>query len=162
MGAFTGDTVKTDMDNVRSGEQFKGHVSNTDAFETFEDGLIVGRFCKYDAGSIDNLDNSSTPKIAGVVKRNLTGKMTTDTYTTTGEAPDDVAEVSNFGYTTVEIVAGDTPTKYDAVYAYNDVAVPADYGKATTTSTNNVLVTGADFWKQISPTVWVVRLKNII
>jgi len=150
--------VKQDVDGLDAGELFGGHVGNTDAFIDFEDGLNIGRFAKYDTGSLDNLDNSATPKIAGVVKRNLTGDLTKTVYDT----EDDVADLVNFGYVTVEVVDGDTPAKYGAVYAHNDSASTVDYGRATTTTTNNVEVVGADFWKEIKTNVWVVRLKTIL
>jgi len=151
--------IEKDAPGLDAGEVFEGHVSNTDAFTTFESGLTVGRFAKYDTGSMDNLDGSSTPKIAGIVKRNLTGDLSKTVYDT----EDDVADVANFGYMTVDVVNGNTPSKYGTVYAENaGVNAGADYGKATTLSTGNVEVAGADFWKEIKTNVWVVRLKNIL
>jgi len=157
MGGFN-NAVLEDANGLESGEVFRSHVNNTDAFRTYEDGLIKGRFAKYDTGSVDNMDGSATPTIIGIAARDLTSSMKKDTYDTT----DDIANVHNFGYITVDVVAGNTPTKYGAVYAENaGINAGADYGKATTLSTGNVLVADADFWKEIKTNVWVVRLKKI-
>ena len=153
------DGVEQDAPGLDAGEVIAGHVSNTDGFITFEDGLNVGRFAKYDTGSLDNLDGSGTPKIAGVTKRNLTGDLSKTVYDT----EDDIAESANFGYVTLDVVDGNTPAKYGVVYAENaGVNAGADYGKATTLLTGNVEVVGADFWKEIKTNVWVVRLKSIL
>ena len=153
------DGVELDAPGLDAGEVIEGHVSNTDGFLTFESGLHVGRFAKYDTGSLDNLDGSATPVIAAVVKRNLTGDLSKTVYDT----EDDIAEGANFGYVTVDVVAGTTPAKYGTVYAENaGVNAGADYGKATTLVTGNVEVLQADFWKEIKTNVWVVRLRSIL
>jgi hypothetical protein len=152
-------TIQQDAAGLDAGELLEGHVNNTDAFGTFEDGLKVGRFAKYDTGSADNLDGSATPTIAGVVKRNLTGDLSKTVYDT----EDDVAEISNFGYIVVEVVDGNTPAKYGQVYAENaGINAGADYGKATTLATGNVAVTGATFHKEIKTNVWAVKLGQIL
>jgi hypothetical protein len=148
-------TVEQEIVGLDAGELLEGHVNNTDSFTSFEVGLKVGRFAKYDTGSLDNLDGSATPTIAGVVKRNLTGDLDKSVY----DDEDDVAEVANFGYVVVEVVSGDTPSKYGPVYAENG---GVDYGKATTVSTNNTIVNGATFHKEIKENVWVVKLGQIL
>lgn len=149
--------IAKDAPGLLAGEVIEGHVSNTDAFETFEDGLVVGRFAKYDTGSLDNLDASATPVIAGVVSRNLTSNMEVSVYDTT----DDVAELHNFGFVTVTVKDGITPVAYEAVYAENQT--PADYGKATNISTGNVAVTNGKFWRATNrANVWVVKLGSIL
>lgn len=155
MAFSNNDTIQQDAPGLGAGELFKGHVNNTDAFSTFEDGLIVGRFAKYDTGSLDNLDGSATPTIAGVVKRNLTGDLTKTTYNTTGASVDDIAECVNFGYVTVAVTDTATPVKYGQVYAVN--AATADAGKATNDS-GQLQIPGAIFWKEIKAGVWVVRI----
>jgi len=50
MGGFD-NTVQQDAQGLDAGELIAGHVNNTDGFTTFEDGLVIGRFAKYDAGS---------------------------------------------------------------------------------------------------------------
>ncbi len=156
--SFSGNTILEDANGLESGEIFGSHVNNTDAFKTFESGLIKGRFAKYDTGSVDNMDGSATPTIIGVVARDLTSSLAKSTYDTT----DDIANVHNFGYMTVDVVSGLTPVKYGVVYAENaGVNAGADYGKATTLNTGNVLVADVDFWKEIKTNVWVVRFKKI-
>lgn len=145
------DTVLEDAQGLGAGELVTGHPHNTDAFSTFEDGLVVGRFAKYDSGSLDNLDGSATPVLAGVVKRNLTGSLTKTTYTT----DDDIAECVNFGYVTIDVESTATPTKYEQVYTIN--ATGADAGKATDDNTK-LEVPGAVFWKEIKTNVWQIRV----
>ena len=160
MGGFPIDgAVQKDAPGLDAGEVIEGHVSNTDGFTTFESGLNIGRFAKYDTGSLDNLDGSATPVIAGVTRRNLTGDLTKTVYDT----EDDIAEACNLGYVVVDVVTGLTPAKYGKVYAENaGVNAGADYGKATTLLTGNVDVVQADFWKEIKTDVWVVRLRSIV
>jgi len=144
-------TVLEDAPGLDAGEVIAGHVSNTDGFTTFEDGLLVGRFAKYDAGSLDNLDSSATPVLAGIVKRNLTGDMNKVVYDT----EDDIAELCNFGYVTVDVVTGDTPVKYGQVYTMN--VDSSEAGKATDDNTK-LEVPGAIFWKEIKTDVWEIRI----
>ena len=79
-----------------------------------------------------------------------------ETYTKLGIAPDQVAEVCNFGYVTVEVLAGDTPAKYQQVYAVNTAG--ANLGKATETATDNAIVPGCVFWEEKAPNVWLVLI----
>jgi hypothetical protein len=146
-----------------AGEILKSKPHNTEAFELFEEGLVAGRFVKHDTGSIDMLDNSATPVIAGVSRRKLTSAIENNgLYTKIGLAPDQVAEVHNFGYVTVEVVTGQTPAKYGQVYAVNAAASGANFGKATTVSTNNVAVPGCVFWEQKAPDVWLVVIPKYL
>ena len=160
--SFTGNAVKLDADGLDIGEVLEGHVANSDAFRLFEDGLKIGRFAKYDTGSLDNMDASATPKIAGVVKRNLTGSLARTTYNNVGTDIDDVAELCNFGYVTVEIKDGITPVRYEAVYAENKTA--GDYGEATNIlDTSNILVPGATFHRATNKAnVWVIKLGQFL
>lgn len=162
--SFDGNAVESDAEGLEIGEVITGHVNNSDAFVTFEDGLIIGRFAKYDTGSLDNLDASVTPTIAGVVKRNLTGSLKRSTYNNVGDEinTDDVAELCNFGYVTVEIKDGITPVKYEAVYAENKTV--GDYGEATNIlDTSNILVPGATFHRATNrANVWIIKLGQIL
>lgn len=150
MGGFD-NAIQQDSPGLDAGEVIAGHVNNTDGFITFEAGLKVGRFAKYDASSLDNLDGSATPVLAGVVKRNLTGDLTKTVYDT----EDDIAELCNFGYVTVDVTDAATPTKYGQVYTIN--ASGSDVGKATDDNTK-LEVPGAIFWKEIKTNVWQVRI----
>lgn len=156
------DTILVKPIDLVAGEILKSKPHCTEAFELFEEGLVPGRFVKYDAGSIDMLDNSATPIIAGVARRKLTGAIENTSYTKLGMAPDQVAEVHNFGYVTVEVVVGNTPAKYGQVYAVNAAASGANFGKATTTATNNVAVPGCVFWEQKAPNVWLVVIPKYL
>ena len=79
------DTTLQDNQDMGAGEVIKASPFNVSAFDIFEDGLIEGRFCKYDTGSIDNLDSSDTPVIAGIARRKITGEIGTGIYSTTGQ-----------------------------------------------------------------------------
>ena len=100
--SFTNTTLQ-DSPDLGAGEVIAASPYNVSAFELFEDGLIEGRFCKYDTGQIDNMDGSTTPVIAGIARRKITGEIGTGIYSTTGQEIDQVAEVINFGFATVTV-----------------------------------------------------------
>jgi hypothetical protein len=151
--------VLAESAGLGSGELLPNTNGLTLSFDTFEDGLVQGRFCKYDAGSIDNLDASTTPQIAGISRRLISGEIGVSTYRTTGDIPNSVAEVVTTGMCTVDVVNGDTPAKYGTAYAVNTAT--ADSGKATTTSTSNV-DSGWVFWKEVAANVWLVVKKELV
>ena len=155
--AFTS-AVLAEAAKLQSGEVIKSKPYNTEAFSTFEDGLVQGRFVKYDTGSIDNLDGSATPTIAGISRRLIGGEVGVTTYRT---AYDTTAEVHTTGFATVDVVAGDTPAKYGIAYAVNASGSGADFGKATTTSTDNV-DSGFVFWEEIDTNVWLVAKASLV
>jgi hypothetical protein len=143
-----------DHQKIGSGENYGQGIVLADA--TFENGLIAGRFAKADAGSIDNLDSSATPVIAGVVLRDPTMAVED------GEAYDSSlytqVEYQREGLITVQAVTGQTPALFEAIYAENQT--PADYGKATLTASGNADA-NAEFIKLVDGAldVWQIRLK---
>lgn len=153
------DYNKTQIEPVDGGVLNSSFNPKVDSYMDFENGLLIGRFAKLDNNSIDNLDNSVTPKIAGVVMYSPVNAIESgNTYVNTGDNKVNQIELCSFGLITVEVVDGVTPSKFDPVYAYNDVVTPADYGKATTVTTNNVAV-GGYFNKEIKPNVWEIFIK---
>jgi len=152
--AFNSTALQSNPD-LPAGEVITASPYNVSAFERFEDGLIEGRFCKFDTGSIDNMDASGTPVIAGIVKRKITGEIGTGIYSTSGMEIDQVAEVINFGFATVTVTEGANPSKYDQVYTVNADSV--DAGKATNSS-DETIVNGAVFWEEKKAGVWLVRV----
>lgn len=156
--AFTS-AVLEESKKLGSGEVLRTRPFNVEAFSTFEDGLVQGRFAKYDNGSVDNLDGSATPKIAGIVTRLIGGEIGISTYRNTGAIVDTVAEVMTTGFATVDVVASQTPARYGIVYAVN--ATGADAGKATTVSTDNVN-SGYVFWEQVDTNVWLVAKASLV
>ena len=90
---------------------------------TYENGLIPGRFAKIDAGSIDNLDNSTDPVIAGVVTRRANNLIGTDgTYSTDlpHYASESVIDYVRLGRVTVELLEGAAaPAMFAPVYTIN-------------------------------------------
>jgi len=159
--SFTNTTLQDNPD-LGAGEVIKASPYNVSPFELFEDGLIEGRFCKYDTGSIDNMDGSTTPLIAGIVRRKITGEIGTGIYSTTGQEIDQVAEVINFGFATVTVTDTADPAKYDAVNVINDGT--ADAGKATETAVVAGIISVGDvvFWEQKAAGVWLVRFNKYL
>ena len=155
-------TVLQDNPDMGAGEVIKASPHNISAFEIFEDGLVEGRFCKYDTGSIDNLDGSATPVIAGIARRKITGEIGTGIYSTTGQEIDQVAEVINFGFATVAVTDAATPAKYGSVQFVN--ATGADAGKATDAAVASGIVSAGDvvFWEPKAAGVWLVRINKFL
>ena len=138
---------------VGAGEQIgENHIAFT--YDTFEDNLVVGRFAKLDSGSLDNMDGSATPTVAGVVLRKISNA--TEDGSTIDNGLYDAAEAERFGLATVDIRSGLTITKFDTVYAYN--AAGADVGKATNVGTDAIEI-DAEFIEEVSDSVWTIRLK---
>ena len=158
--AFTS-AVLEESKKLGSGEVLRTRPFNVEAFSTFEDGLVMGRFAKFDTGSVDNLDNSATPKIAGIVTRLIGGETGVNTYRKTGALVDTAAELVTVGFATVDVVTGNTPARYGIAYAVNATGSGADFGKATTTSTNNV-DSGYVFWEKVDTNVWLVAKASLV
>jgi len=154
--------VLQDNPDLPAGEFIAASPYNVSAFELFEDGLIEGRFVKYDTGSIDNVDGSATPVIAGIARRKITGEIGTGIYSKTGMAIDQVAEVINFGFATVTVTDAATPARYEAVNFVN--AATADAGKATDAAVAAGIVSAGDvvFWEQKAAGVWLVRINKFL
>ena len=154
------DTVLATQPDLMAGEVIASAPHSVSAFEVWQEGLVPGRFAKYDTGSADLLDTSATPIIAGVVRRKIASALENATYTKLGIAPDQVAEICNFGFVTVEVPTGITPAKYGQVYAVNIAG--ADIGKATTVSASNVAVPGCVFWEAKAANVWLVLVPKYL
>jgi len=148
--AFT-ESFSNDPAAVDAGERFgTGNVELTST--TFEDGLIVGRFCKYDTGSIDKLDGSATPTIAGVVLRNVArgvegGSTIDQTYYSQ-------CEYLRFGLVTVSVKTGETPTFLSRVYVSND----GDANDGLATATNTDVAVNAEYIREVKTGVWLILM----
>lgn len=142
----------TDPSKVGPGER-KGNNTILSA-RTFENGLIVGRFAKLDTGSIDNMDGSATPTIAGVVLRNVSSPVED------GQAIDSTLyeqiEYVRGGLVTVEVKDGVTPAYGEQVYASN---TDGSYGQATNVAgaTPDIAVK-AEFLEEVDTGVWLISL----
>ena len=135
-----------------SGEVFNISAITILSATKFEEGIKAGLFAKIDAGSLDNLDGSATPVVAGVVVRKVSSTMEENgSYVSTYNSSVDYVRG---GMVTVEIKDGETPAKFGEVFASN--LGDADDGKALTAAG---IATGAEFIEAISATVWLVRLK---
>ena len=155
-------TVLQDNPDLGAGEFIAASPYNVSAFELFEDGLVEGRFVKYDTGSIDNMDGSATPVVAGIARRKITGEIGTGVYSTSGMAIDQVAEVIDFGFATVAVTDAADPARYDAVQFVN--ATGADAGKATDAAVASGIVSAGDvvFWEPKAAGVWLVRINKFL
>lgn len=153
-------TVVATPPDLMPGEFIAASPYNCSAFDVWEEGLVPGRFAKFDTGSLDLLDASATPIIAGVVRRKISSALENLTYTKLGIAPDQVAECVNFGFVSVAIPAGVTPAKFGQVYAVNIAG--ANIGMATTVATNNVAVPGAVFWEAKCPGTWLILIPKYL
>jgi len=138
---------------VGAGEKY-GDSNIVLTARTFTDGLIVGRFAQFKAGSLANCDGTATPTIAGVVLRNVAADVESN-GTVDGDLYSQV-EYVRAGLISVDVVAADTPAFGGAVYIENQTA--GQYGKATTVDAGNVAAE-AEFIEEVSTNVWLVRLK---
>jgi len=144
----------SDMPVVGSGE-LSGNNNIVLSAATFEDGLIMGRFAKLDTGSIDNIDASVTPVVAGVVLRDVPGAVeqagVVDANTTTH------VNYIRSGLVTVDVKTGDTPAAFGDVFVHN--LADANAGIATTTDDANTEPTNAEWIEEVQSDVWLIRLK---
>lgn len=143
-----------DPSKVGAGERW-GNNNIILSYPTFQNGLVVGRFAKLDTGSLDNLDNSATPTIAGVVLRNVASPV--EDGGTIDSALYDKAEAVRSGLVTVRVKTGETPAQFGTVYAENTDDANAGMALAAA-GANGVEVTGAEFIEEVQAGVWLVRL----
>ena len=119
---------------------------------TFEDSLRVGRFAKLDTGSLDNMDGSATPAIAGVVLRNPSSPVEDDA-TVDSDLYSQVEYVRQ-GLVTVDVKSGETPALFGRVYVSN--AGDANDGLATATNTDEAV--NAEFITEVQSGVWLIYI----
>ena len=122
------------------------------AATTFEDGLKIGRFAKLATGSIDNLDGSGTPVIAGVILRNDAG-IVEDGGTIDSSVYGQI-EYLRQGLVTVDVKTGENPALFGRVYASN--AGDANDGLATADAAD--VDTNAEFITEIQTDVWLIYI----
>lgn len=150
---FTSSTNLTDPLRNVAGED-RGLNNITLSSDTFEDGLIVGRFAKLDSGSLDNLDSSATPNIAGVVLRSAANAIEDgQTYDATLIKQ---VEYTRSGLVTIDVVAGQAPTAFGPVFASN--TDDANRGKGTTVDDATTEATNAEWIEEVASDVWLIRL----
>lgn len=119
---------------------------------TFEDDLKVGRFAKLDTGSLDNMDGSASPAIAGVVLRYAANPVE-DGATIDADLYSQVEYVRQ-GLVAVDVKSGETPAKFGRVYVSN--AGDANDGLATATNTDEAV--NAEFIEEIQSGVWLIYI----
>lgn len=138
-----------DIGAVGAGERV-GDLHTILSAVTFEDGLKVGRFAKLASGSIDNLDGSATPVLAGVVLRNVANAE--ENGGTVDASLYHQIEYVRQGLVTVEVKTGETPTRFGKVHVSN--AGDANDGMATATNTD--IVANAEFIEEVRTGVWLI------
>lgn len=151
--AFTS-PLTTDPVKVGAGETL-GNWHGVLTAREFEDGLVIGRFAKMDSGSLDNIDSSATPVIAGVPLRSSANPIE-DGSTIDGDLFKQV-EYIRVGFVTVDVVAADTPALFGDVFVKN--TADADAGKATTVNDATTVAANAEFIEEVKANVWLIRLK---
>jgi hypothetical protein len=159
--------LTTEIGVIGSGE-IVGNVGVITSYTLFEEELQSGLFCKYNADDvkIEKIDGEADPVIAGVVKREVTSALENNGLYKKAETLQ--VDVIESGLISVEVVGGLDIKKFDKVYVYNNTNKNTnDWGKATNHPTDkdnddndvdNAIVDGY-FYKQISDTVWIIRLK---
>ena len=121
--------------------------------------LKTGKFAIIKTGNLSNMDKSATPVVAGLVLQSVVNAIESgETFVKTGDGAVYQLDVLEWGLGTVDVKAGDTPTKFGKIYAVNSGSVDADLGKATTTATDNVEVKGY-FNREIKAGVWEVFIQ---
>lgn len=141
-----------DFQAIGAGEVYTGSAYRVLSASTFEDDLNVGRFAKMDTASLDNMDGSSSPVIAGVVLRNPA-----NTYEDGTQIDTDLHEVAEFavsGIVSVAAKAGETPTWGDSVYASN--GGDTNDGLATVTDTDEA--TRGKYLETLDTNLWLIEL----
>ena len=140
-----------DPNRVQGGESF--NEAGVDlAFTTFEDGLFVGRFAKLDTGSVDNLDASGTPNIAGIVARNDANAVE-DGFTINSALQSQIS-ARREGLMSVDVKSGESAPVLGAQVQARNIA-DADAGLAVA---SGGVDTTAEFVEVITTNVWLVRL----
>ena len=120
--------------------------------------LNTGKFAIIKSGNLANMDKTATPVVAGLVLQSMVNAIENgETFVKTGESAVYQVDVVSWGLATVAVKSGDTPAKFDAIYAVNS-GVDADLGKATTTPMNNAAVKGY-FNREIKTGVWEVFIQ---
>jgi len=142
-------TFSNDPTAVGAGERYGANAIALGA-TTFEDGLKVGRFAKLDTASIDNLDGSATPVIAGVVLRPVTNAV--EDGATIDASLYAQVEYLRQGLCTVDVKTGETPALFGRVYVSN--AGDANDGLATATNTDEPV--NAEFISEVQTGVWLI------
>ena len=157
MASFNEDITGEAIQAVDSGEEFGTNNGIVSPYTTFEDGISEGRFVKLDSGSIDALDGSETPVVAGVLLREITGAV--DSAGTTSTTYQTSVRVKEKGYVTVDATDEAEPSKFDAVYYIN---ATTDTGKVTEDSTaTGATAVDAYFVREVKTGVWLIEINKI-
>lgn len=159
MSAFTSHDFKEILE-VDAGELNPNLSYKIDTYTAnYNTPLNTGKFAIIKTGNLANMDKTATPVVAGLVLQSVVNAIESgETYVKTGDGAVYQVDVVSWGLATVAVKAGDTPAKFGAIYAVNSGLVDADLGKATTTSTDNVLVKGY-FNREIKTGVWEVFIQ---
>ena len=140
-----------DIENVGSGERY-GNCNIILGTTVFEDGLKIGRFAKYDTSSIDNMDGSATPVLAGVIIRDVARSV--EDEGTVDATLYKQAQFMRSGLVTVAVKTGETPAKFGRVYVSND----GDANDGLATATSSDVSVNAEYIEEIKTGVWLINI----
>lgn len=144
----------SDTKKIGAGEE-QGVQNIVLGHDSYEDGLVVGRFAKMDSDRLDNMDGSATPVIAGVVMRTPVTAVEADGTIDADLTAGSVSYMQD-GLVTVEVKTGQTPAYKGTVYASN--AGDANDGTAQTGASGGI-DTGAIFIQEVQTGVWLIHQK---
>lgn len=145
----------TDLQKIGAGELNTIAPYCVLSASTFEDQIKIGRFAKMASGSLDNMDGSASPVIAGVVLRPISNTYEDGAVIDT--SIHNLAEFCRKGLVYVAAKAGESPTWGDPVFASN--AGDANDGLATVTNTD--VATGARYLETVDTNLWLVELDRV-
>lgn len=143
----------TEAPNTGEGEKFGGakiELSTPD----FETGLKVGYFAQYLGTTLSNIDATATPKIAGVVMRDMGTAISSNA--TIDKSIESNAMFINQGLVSVVGLDTDTPLPLDTIFMIN--VAGATGGTATTTSTASTVDTTAQYIRTLSDGKWLIKI----
>jgi hypothetical protein len=123
----------------------------------FDNGLKVGRFAKITGSQVGNMNASATPVIAGVVLREVSGVLGSQSAATIDSSIITNVSLCNHGLVTVDVKAGQTPTPFAPVFASN--VGDASDGLATLTADAGAKVAiNAKYIQQVDAGVWLIQM----
>lgn len=128
------------------------HANRPISYDVYQDGLVPGTFVKLDTGSIDLLDTSVTPVLAGVVVRDVSN-VTEDGATFTNANTNQVS-ILDVGMVALATKTGESITQFSDVTVSN--TADSDSGKGLA---SGGVATNFKYLYQISTDVWAIGTK---
>jgi len=148
-----------DVSPVGSGELIGVHnIILAASSPNIENNLVLGRFAKIDGESLENIDGSATPVIAGIPLRRISAAV--ESGGTVDTSLVSTIDYIRQGLVTVDVVNGQTPIRFGAVFVSN--GGNADDGKALALIGGSGVVVNAIFIQEIRADIWEILLNGIL